>query len=151
MDTSPSHFNAVQAAYHRPPFILHQAPFFHILNNHHNGSFDRERRYHLQITGTIFIQVSKADEFRRKHDRSKDSYTVRIDRDFLYGQNREQTKRFLVLHDKEHELFQFRFVQSAIVAAGNEAANVARSLGIDSGVDILNFLKKFFGDYLKEF
>ncbi|CZR40421.1 hypothetical protein FPRO06_02078 [Fusarium proliferatum] len=115
----------------------------------------RSERYipaqYRNITGKIFIQVSKADEFRLKHDRSKDSYTVRINQDFLYGQNKEQTKRFLVLHDKEHKPYQFRFVESAMVAAGNEAAKVAHSLGFDGGLEILELLKRFLGDYLKEF
>ncbi|KAJ4107553.1 hypothetical protein NW761_001438 [Fusarium oxysporum] len=72
------------------------------------------------ITGKIFIQVSKADDFRRKHDRSKDMYTC-------------------------------RFVESLMAAAGEEAAKVARSLGIDSGKDIIEWAKKYMGDDLREF
>ncbi|KNA98033.1 hypothetical protein FOXG_18324 [Fusarium oxysporum f. sp. lycopersici 4287] len=116
---------------------------------------DRTESYipaqYRDVTGRIFIQVNKADEFRRKHDRSKDMYTVRINRDFLYGQNKEQTKRFLVLHNKDNEPNQCRFVQSAILAAGNEAAKVARSMGFDGGVDIVKFGEKYFGDKLREF
>ncbi|CEI70357.1 unnamed protein product [Fusarium venenatum] len=92
------------------------------------------------ITGNIFIQVSKADDFRRKHDRSEDMYTVRIDRDFQYGQNKEKTKRFLC-----------RFVESLVTAAGEEAARFALSLGIHSGKDIVEWAKKYMGDDLRDF
>lgn len=68
-------------------------------------------RFHAYIwwigsaTGVIYVQASKLDEFKSKKKTGED-ITVEVDGNFQYGQNKDQTKRFLVYHDKGNKPFQ---------------------------------------------
>lgn len=55
--------------------------------------------------GVIYVEANKLDEFKAKKT-SGDDFTLVVDDSFQYGQNKEQTKRFLVFHDKEHKPYQ---------------------------------------------
>jgi hypothetical protein len=59
------------------------------------------------VTGAIFIQASKINDFKAK-SQGGDSVTVLVDDSFQYGQKTRDpvTGRFLVFHDKGNKLYQ---------------------------------------------
>ena len=59
-------------------------------------------------TETIFIQVSKLDDFKNKKPggRSNDTLTFTVDDSFQYGQKEENKDQFLVYHDESNKQYQ---------------------------------------------
>ena len=55
--------------------------------------------------GVIFIQGSKLDEFKTKKIEG-DNLTLKVDDSFQYGQQKDQSHRFLVYHDKGNKPYQ---------------------------------------------
>ena len=55
--------------------------------------------------GVIFVQADKIDEFKSKKTDGED-FTVTVDGSFQYGQNKQQTTRFLVFHDTNNKPYQ---------------------------------------------
>ncbi|BBM82861.1 hypothetical protein [Candidatus Uabimicrobium amorphum] len=57
----------------------------------------------------------------------KGEVTIRVNRDFRYGQDRKRTKRFLVYHDAKFKPFQHRFVSAYMIMAANKCVRLAKT------------------------
>ncbi|KAF1933020.1 uncharacterized protein M421DRAFT_89316 [Didymella exigua CBS 183.55] len=99
--------------------------------------------------GAIFVQASKLDEFKNKN--KGDSITVDVDGSFQYGQDKAQTRRFLVYHDKNNKQYQHRYVENTLTSLGDKAKDLAGVLGFPQVGSIETQLSNFVGDYLKDF
>ena len=53
----------------------------------------------------IFVENSKVEAYKSRRI-DGDDVTVVVDGSFQYGQNKEQTKRFLVYHDQNNKPYQ---------------------------------------------
>ncbi|KAG9187008.1 hypothetical protein G6011_10116 [Alternaria panax] len=103
------------------------------------------------LDGVIYIQTDKVDEFKSKKT-GGDEFTLTVDNTFQYGQNKEQTKRFLVFHNKDNKPFQHRFVATTLSAFGKKGADIVRDLGFKGSADFVEgHAKDLFGDYLHNY
>ena len=71
---------------------------------------------------TVFISKILVDQIKKKCASGK--CILKIDQSFQYGQNKEKTVRFLVLHNKSNKPYQHRFVETSMLsmaASGAEA------------------------------
>lgn len=115
-----------------------------------------------QAAGSLFIQSSLADQFFEKCQKDDSEnplvsggYKIEVDDAFQYGQNNEQTLRFLVYHDKSNKPYQHRFIETTafsnignkIVAVGAASAPQWSEI-LKQGADLA---KGFIGDYLRNF
>ncbi|MCT7979822.1 hypothetical protein [Laspinema olomoucense] len=115
-----------------------------------------------QANGSLFIQASLANSFFEKgqKDESSDNLVnggskIQVDDAFQYGQNNENTLRFLVYHNKKNKPYQHRFIETTafsnigkkIVEVGAGAAPAWGDL-LKKGSDLA---KGFIGDYLRDF
>ncbi|KAI4608964.1 hypothetical protein J4E80_008709 [Alternaria sp. BMP 0032] len=111
--------------------------------------------------GVIYVQTDKLDDLKAKKIDGGD-YTFRVDESFQYGQNQEQTKRFLVFHNMNNWPYQHRFVEPTITTLGAEAKKFTGPLGLSDsddgwnpaadvvqGVDMV--ARNFVGDYLHSY
>ena len=94
----------------------------------------------------------------------EDNCSVKIDDRFQYGQNTEQTLRFLVLHDKNNAPFQHRFLSTNTLTTfangAQSAAKVATKMGVivpqaavagKASDEMISNLKGVVGDPLRDF
>ncbi|KAI8240084.1 hypothetical protein K4K57_000515 [Colletotrichum sp. SAR 10_99] len=116
----------------------------------------------------LFIQTSYLDSFKNKNihssagwlsylfsffSRSADDgdYTVIVDDSFQYGQNSDQTSRWLAYHDKGITAFQWRYVASLQSTVGSALAGFGGGVFKQySGVDVSK-LSGLIGDPLHNF
>lgn len=90
--------------------------------------------------------------------------TLKVDDRFQYGQNKEKTMRFLVLHDKSNKPFQHRFVNTSTLSAfASGAESLAKNAGkiggmipqvgmaAKAGEQAISTAKAFVGDPLRDF
>ncbi|KAF4854094.1 hypothetical protein CGCSCA4_v001884 [Colletotrichum siamense] len=116
----------------------------------------------------LFIQTSYLDSFKNKNIhssagwlsylfsffyRSADDgdYTVIVDDSFQYGQNSDQTSRWLAYHDKGITAFQWRYVASLQSTVGSALAGFGGGVFKQySGVDVSK-LSGLIGDPLHNF
>ncbi|KAH7071881.1 hypothetical protein BKA63DRAFT_59185 [Paraphoma chrysanthemicola] len=100
--------------------------------------------------GGLFVQCSKVDEFKARC--SGEPFTLEVTDDFQYGQDKAQTKRFLVFHNKGNRAYQHRFAENALTQLSGTVKDVAGWFGLDQGYGGADQLaKNFVGDYLNEF
>ena len=120
--------------------------------------------YHVvdkNARGSIFIQLSKKEEFFTKSNKvdsnnpmDKDSYKILVDEAFQYGQDSGKTKRFLVYHDKGNRAYQHRFAETP--SFFDQATHIAQMAGRVPGPwssikSATELAKSFIGDYLRDF
>ncbi|KAF3805562.1 hypothetical protein GCG54_00005599 [Colletotrichum gloeosporioides] len=116
----------------------------------------------------LFIQTSYLDSFKNKNIRSSagwfsylfsffsrstddGDYTVIVDDSFQYGQNSDQTSRWLAYHDKGITAFQWRYVASLQSTVGSALAGFGGGIFQQySGVDVSK-LSGLIGDPLHNF
>ncbi|KAE9582482.1 hypothetical protein CGCF415_v009305 [Colletotrichum fructicola] len=116
----------------------------------------------------LFIQTSYLDSFKNKNIRSSagwfsyifsffsrgaddGDYTVIVDDSFQYGQNSDQTSRWLAYHDKGIAAFQWRYVASLQSTVGSALAGFGGGIFKQySGVDVSK-LSGLIGDPLHNF
>ncbi|KAJ0386143.1 hypothetical protein COL922a_005053 [Colletotrichum nupharicola] len=116
----------------------------------------------------LFIQASYLDSFKNRNIRSSagwlsyffsffsrsaddGDYTVIVDDSFQYGQNSDQTSRWLAYHDKGITAFQWRYVASLQSTVGSALAGFGGGIFKQySGVDISK-LSGLIGDPLHNF
>ncbi|KAI8295026.1 hypothetical protein K4K59_004847 [Colletotrichum sp. SAR11_240] len=116
----------------------------------------------------LFIQTSYLDSFKNKNIRSSagwfsylfsffsrsaddGNYTVIVDDSFQYGQNSDQTSRWLAYHDKGITAFQWRYVASLQSTVGSALAGFGGGIFKQySGVDVSK-LSGLIGDPLHNF
>ncbi|KAJ0362033.1 hypothetical protein COL154_006547 [Colletotrichum chrysophilum] len=116
----------------------------------------------------LFIQTSYLDSFKNKNIRSSagwfsyifsffsrnaddGDYTVIVDDSFQYGQNSDQTSRWLAYHDKGITAFQWRYVASLQSTVGSALAGFGGGIFKQySGVDV-GKLSGLIGDPLHNF
>ncbi|KAF4922339.1 hypothetical protein CGCVW01_v005330 [Colletotrichum viniferum] len=116
----------------------------------------------------LFIQTSYLDSFKNKNIRSsaawlsyfssffsrsgdEGDYTVIVDDSFQYGQNSDQTSRWLSYHDKDITAFQWRYVASLQSTVGSALAGFGGGIFKQySGVDVSK-LSGLSGDPLHNF
>ncbi|KAI8211426.1 hypothetical protein K4K53_000634 [Colletotrichum sp. SAR 10_77] len=116
----------------------------------------------------LFIQTSYLDSFKNKNIRSSagwfsylfsffsrsaddGDYTVIVDDSFQYGQNSDQTSRWLAYHDKGITAFQWRYVASLQSTVGSALAVFGGGIFKQySGVDVSK-LSGLIGDPLHNF
>ncbi|KAI8169603.1 hypothetical protein K4K49_001314 [Colletotrichum sp. SAR 10_70] len=116
----------------------------------------------------LFIQTSYLDSFKNKNIRSSagwfsylfsffsrsaddGDYTVIVDDSFQYGQNSDQTSRWLAYHDKGITAFQWRYVASLQSTVGSALAGFGGGVFKQySGVDVSK-LSGLIGDPLHNF
>ncbi|KAJ3959984.1 hypothetical protein N0V92_003377 [Colletotrichum tropicale] len=116
----------------------------------------------------LFIQTSYLDSFKNKNIRSSagwfsylfsffsrsaddGDYTVIVDDSFQYGQNSDQTSRWLAYHDKGITAFQWRYVASLQSTVGSALAGFGGGIFKQySGVDVSK-LSGLIGDPLHNF
>ncbi|KAI8192963.1 hypothetical protein KHU50_012946 [Colletotrichum sp. SAR 10_65] len=116
----------------------------------------------------LFIQTSYLDSFKNKNIRSSagwfsylfsffsrspddGDYTVIVDDSFQYGQNSDQTSRWLAYHDKGITAFQWRYVASLQSTVGSALAGFGGGIFKQySGVDVSK-LSGLNGDPLHNF
>ncbi|KAI4941548.1 hypothetical protein J4E91_010724 [Alternaria rosae] len=100
--------------------------------------------------GLLYVQANKVAEFKSKKTGGED-FTLTVDESFQYGQDKDQTKRFLVFHDTDHRPYQHRFVENTITELGDDAAQyVKENIGMDFQA-IGDVTKNYVGDYLHSF
>tara|TARA_R110002003_G_scaffold296_4_gene18636 strand:+ start:14781 stop:15101 length:321 start_codon:yes stop_codon:yes gene_type:complete len=66
--------------------------------------------------GAIFVQCSKVNDFKAAC--SGEQFTLDVSEHFQYGQDKAQTKRFLVFHDKGNKAYQVRDEHAGVVLEG---------------------------------
>ncbi|KAF5521698.1 hypothetical protein CGCA056_v006346 [Colletotrichum aenigma] len=116
----------------------------------------------------LFIQTSYLDSFKNKNIRSSagwfsylfsffsrsaddGDYTVIVDDSFQYGQNSNQTSRWLAYHDKGITAFQWSYVASLQSTVGSALAGFGGGIFKQcSGVDVSK-LSGLIGDPLHNF
>ncbi|THV05865.1 hypothetical protein K435DRAFT_849612 [Dendrothele bispora CBS 962.96] len=79
---------------------------------------------------------------------------VTITDKFQYGQKNDQGEfRFVVYHDTSRKPYQHRFIETTLLAKGGDiAVKLAKGFGYDQvGMNVSDFLKRFVGDYLRNF
>jgi len=87
--------------------------------------------------------------------------TVTVNSDFQYGQDKEQTIRFLVYHDKSNKPYQHRFISTSTASKFvNGAEQFAKQAGVSypqaqataqAFSDVVGLGKAVVGDYLRNF
>lgn len=65
---------------------------------------------------TIFIFDKFSDQVKNKCKAGL--CRLKVDSAFQYGQNKENTVRFLVLHNKSNKPYQHRFVETSMLSNG---------------------------------
>ncbi len=103
----------------------------------------------------LFVQKSLSKNFLAKCKTEADECTVEVDGDFQYGQNKEQTFRFLVYHSKSNKAYQHRFInQTTASKITTFAKKITGSVDIPV-IKTLNSLislgQAVFGDPLRDF
>ncbi|THU87374.1 hypothetical protein K435DRAFT_804375 [Dendrothele bispora CBS 962.96] len=79
---------------------------------------------------------------------------VTITDKFQYGQKNDQGEfRFVVYHDTSRKPYQHRFIETTLLAKGGDiSVKLAKGFGYDQvGMDVSDLLKRFVGDYLRNF
>jgi hypothetical protein len=66
--------------------------------------------------GAIFVQCNKVNDFKAAC--SGEQFTLDVSEHFQYGQDKAQTKRFLVFHDKGNKAYQVRDEHAGVVLEG---------------------------------
>ncbi|CEI67987.1 hypothetical protein FVEN_g7740 [Fusarium venenatum] len=95
----------------------------------------------------IFIQKSYLGDLKNKQSPG-DDLTIIVDNSFQYGQNKEKTKRWLLFHNKEREMLQWRFVAALTSKLGQDTSKFAN--GFFPTADMYT-LSKLFGNRLHNF
>ena len=111
---------------------------------------------------TLFISSKFVDQVKKKC--AGDTCKLKVDSTFQYGQNKEKTVRFLVLHDKSNKPYQHRFVETSMLSmAATSAETVAKGAGLigafvppaaiagKTGEIAIEKLKAIVGDPLRDF
>ena len=135
-------------------------------------SFRSRKAKYIQITGIVkrdqphLLMLFMAQEIvpAVQEQCKNGKCTMKVDSRFQYGQNKEKTMRFLVLHDKSNKPYQHRFISTSTLstfASGAEAmAKSASALGVVvpsagliglTGGKIVSSLKNVIGDPLRDF
>ncbi|KAI4660678.1 uncharacterized protein J4E78_005383 [Alternaria triticimaculans] len=121
--------------------------------------FNRTEKYKLckftvksggDAKGLIYVQANKVAEFKSKKTGGED-FTLMVDESFQYGQDKDQTKRFLVFHDTDNRPYQHRFVENTLTELGDDALDYVQNMGFTGAHDIGDLAKNFVGDYLHNF
>lgn len=114
----------------------------------------------------LFVQKNLVDTFLDQcEDKTAESCTLEVNSDFQYGQDSDQTARFLVYHDKANKPYQHRFVTSELASKfANNAQELAKLTGDSIGSIIpqvkiataafdkmVSLGKAYIGDYLRNF
>lgn len=107
----------------------------------------------------LFVQASMIDNFLSKSNCEDDKCTIKVGKEFQYGQNKAQTDRFLVYQNKLNKPYQHRFVTSNTLTkfanaaeAFSQVENIPISIvndGLKQFGSIVKLGKSAFGDYLK--
>ncbi|KAK1989896.1 hypothetical protein LX36DRAFT_460039 [Colletotrichum falcatum] len=103
--------------------------------------------FHFQVTkggsssGIIFVQTNRHHALIQKAIRVEDYLSVQVDETFQYGDSSDQSKRFLVFHDKTNKPYQHRFVENPLTVIAAKAV----------GKELVGLVKPAFGDYLHHF
>lgn len=137
------------------------------------SKFQKKKAKYLQVTAAIksdtpslvmlFIAKPLVEIIKTTNcDESK--CEIMIDDRFQYGQNKEKTMRFLVLHDKSNKPYQHRFISTSTLstfASGAESlAKNAEKMGsivpqaglaAAAGKQAVSALKSLVGDPLRDF
>ena len=118
----------------------------------------------------IFIQKSKADDFKKLAQKENDDFKVTVTDAFVYGQKKGGSNRFLVYHDTTRDIFQVcshfheksrlslfadhtkhRFIQGMIAKIGDTVAEMVNKLGYTDIKLVSGALEGTFGDPLKKY
>lgn len=116
-----------------------------------------------EASGSLFVEQKMADKFMKaakKVETNKESlfkssaYTITINEDFQYGQDKEKTIRFLVYHDKNENIYQHRFAsnnafQKIVSKIGEQTDKIESVQKIFDKITRLG--KAYLGDKLKDF
>lgn len=112
----------------------------------------------------IFVESGLLVDFKTECAATTETVcAVTVSQDFQYGQDKDETLRFLVYHDQSNCPFQHRFMTTATAARFGEAANEMASKAGDIGQSYLPMAKQAadafnqiaglaqsaFGDYLR--
>jgi hypothetical protein len=107
------------------------------------------------VSVTLFVETSLTDSLEKKCTLEESKYTVVVDSDFQYGQDQEQTVRFLVYHNKKNKPYQHRFIETnklekmaKIAKKATESVDLAQTQAITSSIERV---ESTFGDYLHNF
>lgn len=159
--------------YYQPSELTNQG---NIINVEWQQSFQQRGADYVEIAAVdkdnkaffpLFVEKSKMPEFQKQSqcDDAKGICTVNVGSQFQYGQNNEQTFRFLVYHNKSDKPFQHRFVtKNTFVKFAKSADNLANSAivdtvgtflpGVAQGQKIMSkaieFGQAFIGNYLRD-
>ncbi|KAI4675308.1 uncharacterized protein J4E84_010200 [Alternaria hordeiaustralica] len=121
--------------------------------------FNRTEKYKLckftvksggDAKGLIYVQANKVAEFKSKKTSGED-FTLTVDESFQYGQDKDQTKRFLVFHDTDNRPYQHRFVENTLTELGDGANEYVKEFTGVSFEAVGMMAKMFVGDYLHNF
>ena len=114
----------------------------------------------------LFVQKNLVEELLDEcEDKTAKKCTVKVNSDFQYGQDSDQTARFLVYHDQANKPYQHRFVNNELASKfANSAQQLAESAGNTAGSIIpqvkiatagfdkmVSLGKAYIGDYLRNF
>ncbi|KAH7379513.1 bulb-type lectin domain-containing protein [Pyrenochaeta sp. MPI-SDFR-AT-0127] len=92
--------------------------------------------------GLLFVQASKVDELKGKKITGRPDVSLRVTKDFLYGGPKDQSRRFLIYHDKAKKMFQHRFLMSI---TDSDMLNRANSLGFSADKCPQDYASEFKG------
>ncbi|KAL3455668.1 hypothetical protein BJX64DRAFT_294845 [Aspergillus heterothallicus] len=120
---------------------------------YYNVDFKNTKGSNPDDSGVIFIAKEKLDTFKSlAHDKDNQGLlAVTVTSDFLYGQNKDGRKRFLVYHDRARVIFQHRFTDGAVKKVLELAQQMAQKTGHDEITAVRNLLGGTLGDKLREF
>lgn len=112
----------------------------------------------------IFVEQGLLGDFKAECNATTETMcSMTVSQDFQYGQDKDETLRFLVYHDQSNCPFQHRFMTTATAARFGEAANEMASKAGDIGQSYMPMAKQAadafnqiaglaqsaFGDYLR--
>lgn len=107
------------------------------------------------VSVTLFVENSFTDSLEKKCTLEESKYTVVVDSDFQYGQDKEKTSRFLVYHNKKNKPYQHRFIETTrlenmakIAQQATENVDLPSTQVINKSIEDV---KSIWGDYLHNF
>ena len=135
-------------------------------------SFSSRKAKYVQITAAVkkdqphlvMLFMSEAMALVMQEQCKNGKCQMKVNSKFQYGQNKEKTMRFLVLHDKSNKPYQHRFISTSTLSTFANGAEVmaktASTLGVVvpsagfigmTGGKIVSSLKSVIGDPLRNF
>ncbi|KAL4882466.1 hypothetical protein BJY04DRAFT_41531 [Aspergillus karnatakaensis] len=125
----------------------------HCRDDYYTVEYTNTTRSDPDSSGVIFISRDKLEAFKALSlDQSNhDTLTVTVTEDFVYGERKPGAKRFLVYHDKQRRIFQYRFVKAAFMNVVMAGEDFVEKLGFQDVRSITDVAKWTFGDDLQVF